>query len=119
MNTWKTTVQPTRGAVRLLMTDPERNEVLKAALPPYPEHPRALLTVLEALSLWVGQPLTAAVFAEGTVDRRSAEALFGDGILPLDSALVRFDLLGPPRPRRTLPGVGDFRALRVLHGRSS
>jgi len=45
MNTWKTTVQPTRGAVRLLMTDPERNEVLKAALPPYPEHPRALLTL--------------------------------------------------------------------------
>lgn len=119
MNTWKTTVQPTRGAVRLLMTDPDRNEILKAALPPFPQHPRALLTLLEALSLWVGQPLTVAVSAGAMVDRPSAEALFGDGILPLDSALVRFDTLGPARPRRTLPGVGDFRALRVLHGRSS
>lgn len=119
MNTWKTTVQPTRRAVRLLMTDPDRNEVLKAALPPFPQHPRALLTALEALSLWVGQPLTVAVSAEPMVDRRSAEALFGDGFLPLDSALVRFDTVGPIRARRTLPGVGDFRQLRLLHGRWS
>ncbi len=119
MNTWKTTVQPTRGVVRLLMTDPDRNEILKAALPPVPQHPRALLTLLEALSLWVGQPLTAAVSATHPVDLRYAEALFGDGLLPLDSALVRFDTLEPARRRRTLPGVGDFRQLRLVHGRWS
>ena len=119
MDTWKTTVQPVRRSVRLLMTDPEQNEVLKAALPPMPQHPRALLTLLESLSLWVGQPLTAAVSAEPSVDRRCAEALFGDGFLPLDSALVRFDMLAPVQRRRTLRGVGDFRQLRLIHGRWS
>lgn len=120
MNTkWKTTVQPTRRAVRLLMTDPERSEVLKAVLPPFPQHPRALLTLLEALSLWVGEPLTAAISAEPAVDRRCAEALFGDGLLPVDSALVRFDVIGPVHRRRTIAGVGDFRQLRLLHGRWS
>jgi hypothetical protein len=119
MERWKTTVQPTRRAARILMTDPDRNEVLKAALPPFPQHPRALLTLLEALSLWIGQPLTVAVSAEPQVDRRCAEALFGDGLLPLDSALVRFDLVGPTQRRRTIAGVGEFRQLRMLHGRWS
>lgn len=119
MDRWKTTVQPTRRTLRLLMTDPDRNEVLKAALPPFPQHPRALLTLLEALSLWVGQPLTAAISAVPPVESRCAEALFGDGLLPLDSALVRFDVIPPSRRRRTLAGVGDFRQLRLLHGRWS
>lgn len=119
MDRWKTTVQPTRRSVRLLMTDADRNEVLKAALPLYPQHPRALLTLLEALALWAGQPLTAAISAAPSVDRRCAEALFGDGLVPLDSALVRFDVIAPSQRRRTLPGVGDFRQLRLLHGRWS
>ena len=33
MNAWKTTVQPARRSVRLLMTDPEQNEVLKVSRP--------------------------------------------------------------------------------------
>lgn len=114
-----TTEQPARRSVRLLMTDPERNEVLKAALPLMLQHPRALLTLLESLSIWVGQPLIAAVSAAPSVDRRCAEALFEDGLLPLDSALVRFDMLAPGQRRRTFPGVGDFRQLRLLHGRWS
>lgn len=119
MDTWKTTVEPTARRVRLLLTDPDRNEVLKAALPPFPQHPRALLTVLEGLALWAGQPLTAAICAAPSVDRRCAEALFGDGLLPLDSALVRFDVLAPARRRRTIAGVGDFAQLRLVHGRWS
>jgi hypothetical protein len=119
MDTWKTTLQPTPRVVRLLLTDPDRNEVLKAAMPPFPRHPRALLTLLEALALWVGEPLTAAISAEPSVDRRCGEALFGDGLLPLDSALVRFELLAPTRRRRTIAGVGDFRQLRLVHGRWS
>lgn len=117
MHIWKATVEPTARAVRLLLTDTDRNEVLKAALPPFPQHPRALLTVLEGFALWAGQPLTAAVCAAPRVDRRCAEALFGDGLLPLDSALVRFDTLAPARRRRTIRGVGDFHQLRLVHGR--
>ncbi|MFZ5478061.1 MAG: hypothetical protein ACOZNI_14900 [Myxococcota bacterium] len=119
MYAWKTTVEPTDRTVRLLLTDPDRNEVLKAAMPPFPQHPRALITLLEGIALWAGQPLTAAVCAAPPVDRRSAEALFGDGLLPLDSPLVRFDVLAPVRRRRTIRGVGDFHQLRLVHGRWS
>jgi hypothetical protein len=114
---WKTTVKPCPHAVRLLMTDPDRNEVVKAALPPSPEHPRALLTLLEGLALWTGHPLTAAISVGPAEEMRCAGALFGEGLVPIDSALVRFDIVEPARRRRTLPGVGDFRQLRLLHGR--
>ena len=117
MDTWTTMVEPTPRSVRLLVMDPEGNEVLKALLPGFPQHPRALLTLLEALALWVGVPLTAAIFAGRAVDLQRAEALFGNGLLPMDSALVRFELLGPARRRHTLAGVGDFRALRALRRR--
>ena len=113
MDTWTTKVEPTSRSVRLLVTDPEQNEVLKAVLPAFPQHPRALLTLLEALALWVGMPLTAAISVTRPVDLRRAEALFGDGLLPMDSALVHFEVIGPVRRRRTLAGVGDFRALRA------
>ena len=117
MEPWKTILQFTPRTARLLVMDHERNEVLKAALPPFPLHPRALLTCLEGLALWSGQTLTAAISAGPAVDRRSAEALFGDGLLPLDSALVRFDYLSAPRRRQTISGVGDFRQLRLTRGR--
>lgn len=117
MEPWKTILQFTPRVTRLLVTDHDRNEVLKAVLPPFPQHPRALLTCLEGLALWSGQTLTAVISATPMVDRRCAEALFGDGLLPLDSALVRFDFQSPPRRRRTIAGVGDFRQLRLLHGR--
>lgn len=119
MDTWRTTVQPTRHAVRLLVTNRDGDEILKARLPAYPQHPRALLSLLEALALWAGQPLTAAISVGPQVDLRCGEAIFGDGLLPLDSALVRFEVLAPARRRRTLAGVGDFRQLRIAHGRWS
>lgn len=117
MEPWKTTLELSPRGAKLLATDHERNEVLKAALPPFPQHPRALLTLLEGLALWSGQTLPTAICAARRVDPRCAEALFGDGLVPLDSALVRFDVLGAARRRRTLAGVGDFRQLRLLHGR--
>lgn len=118
MDPWKITLQPTPQAVRLLLTDPHRNEVLKAALPPTPSHPRAALALLETLALWVGRPITAAISAEPSGTTLCAEALFVDGLLPAETALVRFEPL-LTRARRTLPGVGDFRQLRLIHGRWS
>lgn len=114
MDTWMTLVEPTPRSVRLLVTDPEGNEVLKALLRAFPRHPRALLTLLEALALWVGVPLTAAISATRRIDRRRVEALFGDELLPMDSALVHFEVTSPARRRRTIVGVGDFRSLRAL-----
>ena len=115
MRTWMTMVEPSRQAVRILAVDVDGNEILKARLPPYPQHPRALLTLLEGLALWIGLPVTAVVSADPSVDLRCGLALFADGLLPVDSALVRFDLVTPGRRRRrTIVGVGDFRSVRRL-----
>lgn len=119
---WNTTMQLGPNVVRLLMTDEENHEILKARLPLRPIHPRAATTLLEGLALWAGLPLSVALGADSRSGRASAEWLFGPDGWPQESALVRFDVIGDrPRRRRTIPGVGDFRQLRLLHrdGRSS
>lgn len=102
---------------KLLMTDPEGNELPKAALPSTPNHPRALLTLLEGLALWAGQPLTAAISAGPTLPRHIDAALFGADLMPCDSVLVRYEVVALRRRRRTLSGMGDFRQLRLVQRR--
>ena len=119
MYRWKTAVEPTATSTKLLVTDPDGNELLKAALPPMPNHPRALLTLLEGLALWAGQPLTAAISVGPALPRRVDAALFGGDLLPCDSALVRYEVVEILRRRRTLSGVGDFRQLRLVQRRWS
>lgn len=117
MHQWKTAIEPTTRNTKLLVTDPDGHELLKAALPPTPQHPRALLTLLEGLALWAGRPLTAVISVGPALPRNFDEALFGTPLVPNDSALVRFEVVAPARRRRrrTLSGVGDFRQLRLLH----
>jgi hypothetical protein len=116
MNRWNTTMQLGPNAVRLLVTNEENHEILKARLPLRLTHPRAATTLLEGLALWAGHPLTAALGAAGRSGPTYAEWLFGPDRWPEDVALVRFDLLEDrPRRRRTIPGIGDFRQLRLLH----
>ena len=120
--TWNTTMQLGPNAVRLLMTDENRNEILKARLPLEAIHPRSVTTLLEGLALWAGDPLSVAVGAVGRSGPTYARWMFGDEGWPKDSRLVHFDLLEDrPGRRRTITGVGDFRELRLLHrdGRSS
>jgi len=118
MYRWKIAVGVTARSTKLLVTDAEGHEVLKAALPPTPQHPRALLTMLEGMALWAGRPLTAAISAGPSLPRGIDEALFGVDLLPNDSALVRFEVAAPRRGRRrTLSGLGDFRQLRLVQRR--
>lgn len=114
---WRAAVEPSAKLLRILVTDPEGNEVLKAELPPRPAHPRALLCVLEGVAMWAGEPLIAAICAGPQLLLHYDEALFGEALWPQGSALVRFDVLGPPARRRTIAGVGDFRALRLAQRR--
>ena len=50
MRDWKPVLRVSRGHVLLLVTS-ETGDILKARLPLSPRHPRALLTLLERLSL--------------------------------------------------------------------
>ena len=108
---WRTTLRVTSRETRLLVSAPE-GDLLKARLDSQPCHPRALLTLLEGLSLWSGEELRVALDAIDYCPSWPASTLFGDGDWPGESALVRFELVQRGRRRGRLDGLGDFRALR-------
>lgn len=114
MSNWLAKLLLSRDGTTKVLIDGPDGDLLKARMPA-PNHPRALLTLLEGAALWTGEPLCAAICAERRLDPSLAVALFG-GDCPADSALVRFVAAEPrARPRRTrIAGVGDFRQLYLL-----
>lgn len=101
-------------ATRLLVTDGLGHDVIKAHLPLHSEHPRALLTLLEGLALYYGNRLCVVVSAAADVTKMPWSDPLGERLYPLDSALVRFELIElATRPRR-LRGMGRFHKLRRL-----
>lgn len=116
MRPWNGTVRVTTREVKVVVVDPQRGDLLKARLPPVSPHPRALLTLLEGMALWQGQPLHVdvhAASADAGYPSWSGSGLFGDELWPGESPLVRYDVAGHDRQRRRLRGLGDFRALRI------
>jgi len=109
MRDWKTVLRVTRHEALLLVTS-EEGDLLKARLSLSPQHPRALLTLLEGLALWGGEPLPVVVSAS---ERSTviASGLFGDDLFPAESQLVRFHV-AHHGCRVRLRGVADFRGLR-------
>ena len=113
MERWQATLRLTR-TVKLLITNAEGDEVLRARLPRRCDHPRALLTLLEGLALWSGAPLIAAVSVDDSVRHLSDAHLFGGQVWPAESALVRVEFCRRRRPAR-LRGLGSFRDLLADH----
>ena len=68
---WRCSLRVTQQYMKLLLSCPE-GDLLKAQLDPRPCHPRALLTLLEGLSLWAGEPLSVALSAD---EREELECL--------------------------------------------
>lgn len=116
MRPWKGSVRVTRRDVRVLVVDPQLGDLLKARLPPTAQHPRALLTLLEGMALWRGQPLRVVISAASVDDGRpcwSDSGLFGDELWPGESQLVRYEVGGRDSRKRRLVGLGDFRPVRL------
>jgi hypothetical protein len=111
LRSWHCTLHVTQHSARLLVSAPD-GDVLKARLDSRPCHPRALLTLLEGLSLWQGQSLCVALSAAPDCRSLLPSMLFGDELWPAESALVRFDVVDRVHRRVRLAGLGDFRALR-------
>ena len=112
MATWPTTLRIGETELKLLVTSLEGDDLIKARLPVRPPHPRALLTMLEGVALWSGEPIHAVISAG-----RDRAAWLGhdwcDDLWPTESQLVHFDFaVPPPRPRRRIEGVGDFHDVR-------
>lgn len=108
---WHCTLRVTQHQAKILVRCPE-GDLLKARLDTYPCHPRALLTLLEGLSLWSGEPLSVALSADERCRASLPSTLFGDELWPGESPLVRFDIVHRVRRRARLDGLRDFRGLR-------
>lgn len=108
---WRCNLRVTERHATILVMGPE-GDLLKARLDTRPCHPRALLTLFEGLSLWCGEPLSVALSVAERFHASPISTLFGDGLFPAESGLVRFEVVerGPHKAR--LRGLGDFRALR-------
>ena len=112
MALWSTTLRI--GAdMKLLVTSPEGDDLLKARLPIRPPHPRALLTMLEGVALFSGEPLCAVVSAGAHQEDWLDSEQWCNDLWPAESPLVHFEFALPAlRARRRLRGVGDFRDVR-------
>jgi hypothetical protein len=89
-------------------------EVLRAQLPPPPSvHPRAAQTLCEALSLWLGKPLSVVLCAdaEGTSSALGLCDGFGFGARTVHYEVEVVD------PRRRPQPLGSFRDLHRLDRR--
>jgi hypothetical protein len=113
MAAWPTTLRIGSTDLKLLVTSPEGEDRIKARLPLRSDHPRALLTLLEGVALWSGQPLCAVISAACRHPMWPEGEPWGNYLFPAESALVHFDFASDaPRVRRPLRGIGDFRDMR-------
>jgi hypothetical protein len=91
--------------------------ILKARLAPEPHHPRALPTLLEAVALWQGRHVRAALAADEKVE--GSDSTLFRAILPDDGgALFTLDWV-PAGARalhrhRDIRGFGEFADLRQM-----
>jgi hypothetical protein len=106
----KTTARSTRMLVRV-----HDDDVLKAVLLPSPTlHPRALPTLLEALSLWHQAPVRVVLCADEAASWCRL-GLLDELWTGLDTVHYTVELRGLWRdPPRRIEGLGDFRDLRRL-----
>ena len=112
MARWPTTLRIGSKELKLLVTSPQGDDLLKARFPVQTSHPRALLTLLEGVALWSGGPLLAVISASAQRNDWLYSEEWGDEFWPAESPLVHFEFALPPRPHRTLVGFGDFRDVR-------
>ena len=81
--------------------------IVQAHFAGFPDHPRALLTMLEGLALWQGAPLGVAISADAPVSDSLGLGAFGGERWPAESALVHFHWCSQEDQRRAEEGK-DF-----------
>ncbi len=114
MSVWMA-IHPRSSGTRILVTAGVQQTLLKAHLRTNPHHRRALPSLMEALALWEGSEVRAALVADERADT-SGTNLFTDCFdLVEPTPLYQLTVVGGVmrRDRRdVLRGLGDFRDLR-------
>jgi hypothetical protein len=109
-------IAPSSTATRVIAMTGPSDTILKAHLARDPKHPRALATLLEAIALWQGQPVRAALCADArglSFDSNICREAFSDDGGALYS-IVWVPAGVHHRRRRRLDGLGNFRDLEQL-----
>ncbi len=110
-------ISPWPTETRILVLDGPGQALLKARLPYAPRHPRALASFCEALALWCGRKVHAALAADGS-DTFCAEGRWRETFETLEPGpLFEIEYVArarPPRERDGLDGLGDFRDCRRI-----
>jgi hypothetical protein len=109
-------IAPSSQTTRVIAMAGPGDTILKAQLTPEPRHPRALATLLEAIALWQGQPVRAALCANAqalSFDSNLCREAFSDDGGALYS-VVWVPAGGHRRHRDQLQGLGSFRDLERL-----
>jgi hypothetical protein len=118
--TWMV-IQPGLAGTRVLAVTSAGTTLLKARLGISPMHPRAMMTLLEAIALWEGQ-MVRGVLVAGVEALSCGTSLFRDcfadfGGPPLyELAYASTDLPVERERRDPLAGFGDLRLLLGLDG---
>jgi hypothetical protein len=110
-------IAPGPTATRVLAMSDGIETILKARLRRDPSHPRALATLLEALALWEGMPVRAALAADDEPTSYASSLcrspLTDRGIEPLFT-VDWVPVAGRRRRRPGIAGMGRFSDLERL-----
>ncbi len=113
LHTWTATLQIGHDTLKVVVSAPDGEVVLRAEFGDHPHHPNALLTLLDGVALWRGTPLCVVICVEHVV-RPSLGVGGWDNPerWPSESALVSFRFVDfRHRPRR----LDDASDRRVRH----
>jgi hypothetical protein len=102
---WTARLRVQGNDLRLRVSGRGSRLILSGRFTGYPDHPRALLTVLEGLALWRGAPLSVVIAAATPVSHSLGLGAFGGERWPTASALVHFEWQSEAARRRA--GVPD------------
>jgi hypothetical protein len=110
-------IAPGREATRLIAQRGPSETILKANLRQSPASSQALVRLLEAIAMWEGRSVRAALVVDDDPAIRECD-LFRDGFPPCEAtALYQIDWIPRARPRRrpdSIRGMGEFGDLEKL-----
>lgn len=109
-------ISPERLSTRVIAMAGPSETILKARLSPEPAHPRAMATLLEAVALWQGARVRAALCA-AEKDGASDTSFYRHAFTEVGGPLYSLDWVPAPHVRRRhrdVAGIGNFADLRQL-----
>ncbi len=111
-------IAPSPEEVRVMAMCGADNTILKARLRAEPMHPRSLQLLIEAVALWQGMPVRAALAANNTSNGCDTD-LFQEMFLDFgNTPLYTLDWTSLEahrrRRRRDIGGMGEFEDIRRL-----